>query len=85
MEIERVIALGLVICTAFLLGLIAGRIDCHKKNKSMREELERLRNWKESTKVLCDKLQDGEDNGSKSQGKAGLQYEIVTHGNPREF
>lgn len=101
MWIERVIALGLVILSAFLLGLIADRVYCHRKNKLMREELKRLRNWKESTKGLCDKLKDGEEKADylpekledvappmeeDDDTKTGeLKLEKVIQGHPRDF
>jgi len=58
MWIERVIAFFCVVCAAFILGWLAGHAYYRRKDKLMRAELQRLRNWKETTKGLCEKLLD---------------------------
>lgn len=81
MWIERVIAFLCVVCAAFILGLIVAHAYGQRKNKSMREELKRLRRWKESTKGLCDKLHDGADEDPKA-GKLAIKK--VTQGHPND-
>lgn len=76
---ERVIAFLCVVCAAFILGLIVARAYGNRKHKSMREELERLRHWKESTKGLCDKLQDGEDGDYLPSELTKKDIELIEH------
>lgn len=93
MWIERVIAVFCVVCAVFILGWLAGRAHYRRKNKLMRAELERLRNWKKGTKWLCDKLQDGSiekdfdafEKEARRRGRGFHEHVIVKHGDPRKF
>jgi|GEM_PF-2514025 len=50
-------ALGIAICSVLLFFI--GRAYEASKMKGLKDELKRLRNWKESSKALCEKLKDG--------------------------
>lgn len=51
--------LGIAICGVLLFFI--GRAYEASKMKGLKSELKRLRNWKESSKALCEKLKDGKD------------------------
>lgn len=94
--LELMLYIILAIAFVATVCFFCGRAYCHRKHQPMREELERLRNWKESTMGLCDKLQDGEEKADylpmdlkfkmpKRREGCPDNYEILTQGNPRDF
>lgn len=66
MLIERIISLSLIVSASLALGFFWGYKWKQKKAKELMRKVQVLETWKKAVKVLCPKIQDGEDIEIKS-------------------